>query len=180
MITNKRNKRNSTRKYRLQPTSRARQLLEQKQWKNYKTNYRAHCRLYRCIECHKSNHNEHENREIYKVVNASFSFVYEEDISKMPDRFKVTKTDAPEIEATFNSILKDDEAAVRGKLLPTEVPVDKKGEPNSICFSRFLSVFHFTACCCCCCCCPPLFFAFPGFERSRFNGLQLFPLFWCR
>lgn len=40
-------------------------------------------------------------------------------VVKMPDRFKVTKTDAPEIDATYNSILKDEEAAaVLGKLLP--------------------------------------------------------------
>lgn len=58
-------------------------------------------------------------------------------ISKMPDRFKVTKTDAPEIEATFNSILKDDEVAARGKLLPTPVSTDKKGE------SKVLNSFYF-------------------------------------
>lgn len=56
----------------------------------------------------------------------------------MPDRFKVTKTDAPEIEATFNSILKDDEAAVRGKLLPTPVLTEKKGESYSFLLLLFL------------------------------------------
>lgn len=39
----------------------------------------------------------------------------------MPDRFKVTKTDAPEIDATYHSILKDEEA-VLGKLLPQPPP----------------------------------------------------------
>lgn len=48
-------------------------------------------------------------------------------VVKMPDRFKVTKTDAPEIDATYNSILKDEEAAaVLGKLLPP--PSSNAGE----------------------------------------------------
>lgn len=48
-------------------------------------------------------------------------------VFKMPDRFKVTKTDAAEIDATYNSILKDEEAAaVLGKLLPPSS--EKKGE----------------------------------------------------
>lgn len=51
----------------------------------------------------------------------------------MPDRFKVTKTDAPEIDVTYNSILKDEEAAaVLGKLLPTPTSNEKKGKSNSI------------------------------------------------
>lgn len=54
-------------------------------------------------------------------------------VVKMPDRFKVTKTDAPEIDATYNSILKDEEAAaVLGKLLPPSSHAndscEKKGE----------------------------------------------------
>lgn len=48
--------------------------------------------------------------------------------AKMPDRFKVTKSDAPEIDATYHSILKDDDAAVLGKLLPTPTVDEKKGE----------------------------------------------------
>lgn len=50
----------------------------------------------------------------------------------MPDRFKVTKADAPDIDATYNSILKDDDAAaVLGKLLPPSSNNDsceKKGK----------------------------------------------------
>ncbi|XP_031632483.1 solute carrier family 12 member 4 isoform X2 [Contarinia nasturtii] len=48
----------------------------------------------------------------------------------MPDRFKVTKTEAPEIEATYHSILKNEDAeAVLGKLLPPSSNNDlKKGE----------------------------------------------------
>lgn len=53
----------------------------------------------------------------------------------MPDRFKVTKTEAPDIDTTYNSILKDEESvSVLGKLLPTPtiVPAEasrfKKGK----------------------------------------------------
>lgn len=50
----------------------------------------------------------------------------------MPDRFKVTKTDVPEIDTTYNSIIKDDdESAVLGKLLPptsTDDSCEKKGK----------------------------------------------------
>lgn len=55
----------------------------------------------------------------------------------MPDRFKVTKTDAPDIDSTYNSILKDDDAAVLGKLLPPTSNNDsfeKKG--------MFLTIFQ--------------------------------------
>lgn len=54
----------------------------------------------------------------------------------------MTKTDAAEIDATYNSILKDEEAtAVLGKLLPTPTLDGKKGEF----FSKdiFLFVFVF-------------------------------------
>lgn len=52
-------------------------------------------------------------------------------VFKMPDRFKVTKTDATEIDATYHSILKDEDA-VLGKLLPptanNESSNEKKGK----------------------------------------------------
>lgn len=56
----------------------------------------------------------------------------------MPDRFKVTKTDAPEIDATYNSILKDEEA-VLGKLLPpSSADNNETSEKKGKCWSPFL------------------------------------------
>lgn len=43
----------------------------------------------------------------------------------------MTKTDVPEIDATYNSIIKEDESAVLGKLLPptsTDDSCEKKGK----------------------------------------------------
>lgn len=66
---------------------------------------------------------------------------------KMPDRFKVTKTDAPEIDATYNSILKDEDDAVLGKLLPPSSHNDSCEKKGKSIFSRilpqFLSSIHF-------------------------------------
>lgn len=66
----------------------------------------------------------------------------------MPDRFKVTKTDASEIDATYNSILKDEEAAgVLGKLLPPSSNIDsciRKGKFISNIFASFLNMWHYT------------------------------------
>ncbi|XP_055312434.1 solute carrier family 12 member 4 isoform X3 [Sitodiplosis mosellana] len=49
---------------------------------------------------------------------------------KMPDRFKVTKTDAPEIDATYNTILKDEDA-VLGKLLPPSAGNNETSEKKA-------------------------------------------------
>lgn len=63
----------------------------------------------------------------------------------MPDRFKVTKTDAPDIDATYNTILKDDDA-VLGKLLPPSTgnneSSEKKGKHSarSFFFDNFVFI----------------------------------------
>lgn len=63
----------------------------------------------------------------------------------MPERFKVTKSDAPEIDATYHSILKDEEAAaVLGKLLPTAPSsIDQKKGEFFQDFFLFMSYFFF-------------------------------------
>lgn len=65
----------------------------------------------------------------------------------MPDRFKVTKTDVPEIDTTYNTVIKDDESAVLGKLLPptgNDDSCEKKGKH----IFTYLNIFHrpFKAC----------------------------------
>lgn len=89
----------------------------------------------------------------------------------MPDRFKVTKTDAPEIDATYNSILKDEEAAaVLGKLLPPTNTIDsseKKGKFRFLCavlFLLLLLLHHFIA---------HFVFPFPFFGLLRCHFIRL-------
>lgn len=83
----------------------------------------------------------------------------------MPDRFKVTKTDAADIDATYHSILKDEEAAsVLGKLLPTPtiVPAAESSLASS---KKGMSP-------------QTIFFSFHSFQLSFYNFLLIFlPVF---
>lgn len=63
----------------------------------------------------------------------------QEIVFKMPDRFKVTKTDAPDIDATYKSILKDDDA-VLGKLLPPSTGNNESSEKKG---KHSIQPFHF-------------------------------------
>lgn len=79
----------------------------------------------------------------------------------MPDRFKVTKTDAADIDATYHSILKDEEAAsVLGKLLPTPtiVPAAESSLASS---KKGMSP-------------QTIFFSFHSFQLSFYNFLLIF------
>lgn len=58
----------------------------------------------------------------------------------MPDRFKVSKADASDIDATYHSILKDKDeeaAAVLGKLLPPSNNIDSRNKKGMLIFMFF-------------------------------------------
>lgn len=60
----------------------------------------------------------------------------------MPDRFKVSKADASDIDATYHSILKDKDeeaAAVLGKLLPPSNNIDSCNKKGMFIFTLFFS-----------------------------------------